>query len=394
MLLRWTEQPTLARTIAACLSFSLALICKLSIVPFTVAVAGLWLLRRWSTSGSLKEALRIPIRIKHLALGMALGFLLVWSAYGFRSESLSAARTVRNFQATLDTSSLPKRVFSALLDVPIPAGNMIRGFGDLLLSEHGQIIPQYFRGEVKEDGWLLYFPIAFAIKIPLSLAIMGALALYFAIRQRNAAAYYPLGVALMIFLICLPTRWNVGTRYLLAIFPLIAIASGVVIQTLWMARKNTWAARGVLLALIGWLATDSIRAHPDYLPYFNPLAGAHPEAILVECDLDWGQDFYRLQDTLPSLEPRPLYLDYYGSTPPEIYGVKEYTHVPEQPVSGWVAVSIRNMVFFPEKYAWLESYPWRTLGKTIRLYDTGTLHDAPYTAPANRIEAMTRLQLR
>jgi hypothetical protein len=74
--------------------------------------------------------------------------------------------------------------------------------------------------------------------------------------------------------------------------------------------------------------------------------------------------------------------------------VKEYTHVPEQPVSGWVAVSIRNMVFFPEKYAWLESYPWRTLGKTIRLYDTGTLHDAPYTAPANRIEAMTRLQLR
>ena len=35
-------------------------------------------------------------------------------------------------------------------------------------------------------------------------------------------------------------------------------------------------------------------ANPDYLPYFNE-AVAHPERVLVDSDLDWGQDLRRLE---------------------------------------------------------------------------------------------------
>ena len=41
-----------------------------------------------------------------------------------------------------------------------------------------------------------------------------------------------------------------------------------------------------------------MRAHPDHLSYFNALAGDHPEHILVDSNLDWGQDLYRLRDTI------------------------------------------------------------------------------------------------
>ena len=42
----------------------------------------------------------------------------------------------------------------------------------------------------------------------------------------------------------------------------------------------------------------SLAAHPDYLAYFNALAGDDPERIVVDSDLDWGQDIKRLGQRL------------------------------------------------------------------------------------------------
>src|SRR5581483_3618265 len=47
-----------------------------------------------------------------------------------------------------------------------------------------------------------------------------------------------------------------------------------------------------------WLFGSSLLSHPDYLPYFNELAGDEPEKILVDSDLDWGQDLKRLATRL------------------------------------------------------------------------------------------------
>ena len=54
------------------------------------------------------------------------------------------------------------------------------------------------------------------------------------------------------------------------------------------------------------------RAYPDYLPYFNE-AVAHPERVLVDSDLDWGQDLYRLEQRAAQLHIQRLSLAYRGT---------------------------------------------------------------------------------
>ena len=65
-------------------------------------------------------------------------------------------------------------------------------------------------------------------------------------------------------------------------------------------RSRRWIAPA-LAALGIWFAGSSILAHPDYIPYFNELAGGAPEKIVVDSDLEWGQDMKRLSARLRAL---------------------------------------------------------------------------------------------
>jgi hypothetical protein len=396
MFLRWSRQRTPWRATAAGLCFGLALLAKLSAIPFLLGCGFVWLLfQGWMRRGWPSEAIRFRLG-QILLIGLS-AFLLIWAGYRFQSEPLSRANTVLKYQARLDQNSVSGGIISAALNVPIPAGNMIRGFGDLLLMEHQPTFLQYFLGEVKTGGWHLYFPIAFLVKAPLPFLILCGIMLLLAVREaarRGEIEWcYPASFAVVVFLVCLPTHWNIGTRYLLAVYPLCCIASGLAIKALWHSRRFTVASRAVLIGLLLWLGAESVYAHPDYLAYFNELAGSHPEKIIVECDLDWGQDLYRLQREAERVHASPLWEAYYGSTRPEAYGFDTRRLPDEGTVSGWVAVSIRNLVFSPERYAWLAPYSWRPVGKSIRLYFVPEPAPAPAVLPS-REQALTMLHLR
>ena len=83
-------------------------------------------------------------------------------------------------------------------------------------------------------------------------------------------------------------------RHILIVYPLFSIAAGFGAVSLWHHTAHRRWARSATVLLLGWLVVTSVRAHPDYLPYFNELAGSQPERILVDSDLDWGQDLLRL----------------------------------------------------------------------------------------------------
>jgi len=90
---------------------------------------------------------------------------------------------------------------------------------------------------------------------------------------------------------------NIGIRHILPVyigFSLLAAAAAV--NLLERARLGAVAA-----VLFLWLAGSSLLGHPDYLAYFNALAGSEPEKILVDSDLDWGQDIKRLSARLHQL---------------------------------------------------------------------------------------------
>jgi len=58
---------------------------------------------------------------------------------------------------------------------------------------------------------------------------------------------------------------------------------------------KSWTLLGLLT--IGQLGISAAN-FPDHLAYFNVLAGAEPEHLLVDSDLDWGQDVNRVASEL------------------------------------------------------------------------------------------------
>jgi hypothetical protein len=100
---------------------------------------------------------------------------------------------------------------------------------------------------------------------------------------------------------------------------------------------------GGFVALAGDLAFG---ASSDYIAYFNPLAGRDPSRVLVTgCDLDCGQDAYRLARVLRAGHVPHASIALWSSAEMSRLGMPEFT-VPEpfQPVTGWVAVSRRPML--------------------------------------------------
>jgi hypothetical protein len=122
-----------------------------------------------------------------------------------------------------------------------------------------------------------------------------------------------------------------------------------------------------------WTAADSLRAHPDYMAYFNEFVGAHPEKILAESDLDWGQDLNRLSERLKVLGVHQVSIAYFGSAALDQAGLPPYQGLPpDQPVAGYVAVSVRRTNIDYRKdgsYGWLKRYkPLERVGKSIDLF--------------------------
>jgi hypothetical protein len=184
------------------------------------------------------------------------------------------------------------------------------------------------------------------------------------------------GIAVALLLVCLPSRINIGLRHVLPMYPFLAITAGLGLASLVRARRGGYIGAVLAALLFGWQLTASVRAHPDYLAYFNELAGDHPEQILVDSDLDNGQDLKRLADTLRALRVPAVWLVYAGSATVAEHGLPPVRWLePHQRVTGWVAASLYSIKLGSldrpghDDFAWLEGYsPVARVGRSIRLY--------------------------
>src|SRR5262249_26468993 len=149
--------------------------------------------------------------------------------------------------------------------------------------------------------------VGLAVKTPLAILLLFGLGAYLALRKDPSMkrAAPALAFAAGILLPALTSHINIGIRHVLPIYLAISLVAGA--AAVWLldpARtRNYRIAAGVLGA---WLAVSSLISHPDYLPYFNELAGSHPENILVDSDLDWGQDIKRLGKRVNQLGVKEL----------------------------------------------------------------------------------------
>jgi hypothetical protein len=61
------------------------------------------------------------------------------------------------------------------------------------------------------------------------------------------------------------------------VFPLLAVIAGCGCGFLWqLPGKRRFWGRSTLAALLLWQCLSSLNAHPDYIAYFNELAGPIP----------------------------------------------------------------------------------------------------------------------
>jgi hypothetical protein len=304
-----------------------------------------------------------------LALAAATAFLVIWAAYRF---------SVTPMREPLDSGLAgTSRFWAAVSRIPLPAAQLADGLMLVRVLNHDGH-PAFFHGEVRQTGWWYFFPTALVLKTPLTVLILAGIGCVAALRTKaRAVAFAPALCCLVILAACLASHLNTGLRYLLCLFPMLSIAAAQGVMFLWeRARLRPLAA-----VLLLWLTISSLRAHPDYIPYFNELAGTHPENILVDSDLDWGQDMKRLVWKLRDLKVDHVYLAVQWSGDDAKIGLPAWDGLdPYRPVTGWVAISFTQMRLFglmlarqmgrsEPAYAWLDRYqPAARVGKSILLY--------------------------
>jgi hypothetical protein len=320
-LLLWAETPTWKYSVLLGVSVAFALLTKFTTLGYFPAAAFFALVayimvERPGVAGLVAAA---KPRVLPFLLAIVTGAFAVWAGYFF------------SFGKVPETN------------LTLPAPELWDGIR-FAMYHTSKGHAAYFMGEVRNTGWWYFFPVLLAVKTPLGWLALAGIGLAVAWGRRGKLAYWlPLAFALGILVPAMFSHVNIGLRHILPIFAALAIVAAVGMQRLLERAATAKWAGAIALVLLAWIAISGITHHPDYLSYFNELGGARPERIVVDSDLDWGQNIVRLSHRLKELGAtqvafsdmnlRPRQLAYWPGLPP----VQEIN--PLRPTEGWSAVS-------------------------------------------------------
>lgn len=338
---RWAAHVTWWRTLAFGAAVGAAVSARLSAIGFVGAALAVCYVVRWVSTRTWKlPGLRgARLTIATLATALLAFCMVVWGAYRFSVGPLHAG------------------------GVALPASAFLEGVRVFLL--HGSSgHPTFLLGTPGNRGWWYYFPIALLVKTPLPIllcAILGAVCIARRLRRSDSwTAAVPLCSAVAIVALSMTVHVDLGVRLVLPVYPLLAVVGAVGVVDLWRERPNR-EARGALVALLAAGALVAVLAYPDNLSYFNALAGSHPERILVDSNLDWGQDLYRLRDTIAARGIRDtVRVAYFGTADLTAAGVPRARILGlHERATGWIAASETYLAgeWVGGAYAWLLDYP-------------------------------------
>jgi hypothetical protein len=354
---RWIESPTTWRAIQLGAVCGVATIGKFSFIPFFIVAAIVSLMWRLRTQ-----------YFKGIAIAFIALFIVLWAGYRFSFGTIIDSHPNA---PTVVELTMPHMRW--LASIPIPAPQFFTGLGALTIhNRHGQLA--YLMGDYSQFGFRSYFPILLFYKTPLAFIALFAWGLIAVIRHQRG--FLPLLIGIAILISVMPSHINVGVRHVVPLYAPFALIAAFGITTAWFETRDTLFGRVALASICAWLAIASAIAHPDYLPYFNEVAGPRPDQIATDSNIDWGQDWLRFIRWQNRTHPGKVGVVWYGSIdlarhPVEGYGVAPYTKV-----TGWVVASETAMKLAStnakdagEPYRWLERYePVMHIGKSLRVY--------------------------
>jgi 4-amino-4-deoxy-L-arabinose transferase-like glycosyltransferase len=176
-------------------------------------------------------------------------------------------------------------------------------------------------------GSFYYFPLAFGVKatIPLLLTTVLAVVHICAKRFIEARGEMLLLIAMGSYSAALMFGAdNLGVRYLLPVFLMLFIWGSRIVTVL----RSKAVGIALIVIMSAWQAQAALRAFPNYIPYFNEIAGGAVGGIyyLDDSNVDWGQGMKQVADYVHSHQLESVeVLPFSPFDNPRYYGI-EHPH--------------------------------------------------------------------
>ena len=343
---RWLEDPGTRASVAMGAAGAACGLAKFSAIAFwipaalIVALVAMWRTpKRFVALGGLRTFGR-PFAIAALTAA-----LLTWAMYRFSVGPVGG--------------------------LTLPAPDFWNGL-TLFFARGARGHPSFLLGEVRETGWWYYDLVVLLVKTPVPLLVFATVGAWLVARgRRELEAVALLAGSAAVVLVASLTRVELGVRLLLAIYPMLAILAALAVAWAW-ERSRRSSNRFVIGAFALWTLVDPAVAHPDHIAYFNVFAGPRPERVLVDSNLDWGQDLYRLRDVSRAMGGDSIRIHYFGTAEFRAVGLERTRRLaPNERPTGWVAASetFYAGVWADTSLHWLRQYePVGRVGRSIRLY--------------------------
>ena len=252
---------------------------------------------------------------------VVVAYIVIWCAYGFRFDAVAFQKGPLPFARLVSDDSWLAFLVDLNAKYFILPEAWVYGLIDALKSG-GR--PSYLLGEISDHGFWLYFPIAFVAKTPLPtllLLLTAILLVLFDRRQQwlNIVLLVPVGIY---FSLAVYSKMNIGLRHILPIYPFLFVWMGGTVEEFWL--RNNLGIRCYLVALGLWLVGSTFWIYPDYLAFFNEITGGPRNGykVLVDSNLDWGQDLRGLKRWMDDHRVHRIALAYFGTVDPFYYGIR------------------------------------------------------------------------
>jgi len=361
-----------------------------------------------------------------LAIALAAGVVAsIWASYGFRYSMCNprwgepskplAWTDVVSQSGEINAAVRLAREYRVLPEA------YLYGFSHVM--HHSEARNAFLNGEFRRYGWPQFFPFCLLVKTPLELfALLGLALAALATYRRGSAApvaepnsghgllyrLTPLAALFVVYwLFALTSHLNIGHRHLLPTYPPLLIVAGA--SAWWLrpprialtgsATSATASARragpvvnmmrGLVVLSLLFMVAETIWFWPHYLAYFNRLVGGPRNGYrhLVDSSLDWSQDLKEVKTWLDAhpddtRDPQRLYFSFYGSPPPEYYGIEiqrlpsfpgRWTPHAPRPLTGGtylISATLLDAVMLTDAGRWNEEYEsrLRNLQQSVNAY--------------------------
>jgi hypothetical protein len=330
----YLESGATRRLLAAAAAIALALVTKFSSIlllpPLVILYAACWIRR--PREFPVSRALRAAATVFAVALVVVLVVYWpeTWRCFSTKDPRLAQVAIRENFIGNM--------LYRVGRWLNLPAHAFLTGLN--AVSEHNSGgHASYLLGMRSDKGWWYYFPVVFAVKSSITALAATLLLLGAGIRQAIKRQWItPMAMGLMIppllyFLFSMSSGINIGMRHILPVYPFIYVGAAALLSSLPGRRAATCA----ILAFAALQTAECARIAPDYLAFFNELAGGPgrgPE-YLVDSNIDWGQDVKKLVHWLDQHGTRRARVYYFGNAQMRYYGVDELGYPKAMDKQGW-----------------------------------------------------------